>query len=127
MRWHEAARFLIAGGFNTALGYALYLLFNLYVDYRAAYSISFACGVLVSYLLNSLYVFRVGLAWKRLALYPAVYVVQYLAGVLTIWLLVARLRVAEAYAPLAAIVVTLPLTFLVSRYLLTGGHRVDDR
>ena len=70
MKWFErqGTRFLIAGAANTAIGYALYLLFNLLVDYRIAYSLSFALGIVISFVLNSVYVFRQPLRWARLKL-----------------------------------------------------------
>lgn len=114
-------RFLVAGSINTILGYALFLLLNLALDYRFAYSLSFACGIVLSFVLNSLYVFRQPLRWKRLTAYPAVYLLQYMAGMACIWLFVAVLDQPESFAPIPAIAVTVPLTFYLTRYALKGN------
>lgn len=129
MRWREREgfRFLVAGALNTAVGYGMYLALNLMFDYRAAYTLSFAFGIVLSYLFNSIYVFRQPLHWKRLAIYPMVYVMQYLVGLLAIWIFVAKLRLPEAFAPIAAVAINIPLTFIATRYILTGDHHVQNR
>ena len=129
MRWHEREgwRFLVAGALNTALGYGVYLALNLVFDYRVAYTLSFAFGIVLSYLVNSLYVFRQPLRWKRLAVYPLVYLLQYAVGLLCVWVFVAKLRWPEALAPIAAIAVNIPLTFVATRYILTDSAHAEHR
>lgn len=120
MRWSnsEGARFLIAGGANTLLGYGLYLLLNLALDYRIAYTLSYVAGIGISFVLNSLYVFRQPLRWQHLAVYPLVYVLQYAAGLATVWLFVSVMGWPEALAPWAAVAASLPLTFIATRFVL---------
>lgn len=124
MRWseHEGFRFLVAGAANTIIGYALYLLFNLAVDYRVAYSASFALGVVISFVLNSVYVFRQPIRWQRLLAYPAIYLLQYFIGLVCVWVLVELLHWPEHYAPIIAIVISLPLTYFGARLIL-GAKR----
>jgi putative flippase GtrA len=114
-------RFLVAGGANTAIGYGLYLLLNLAFDYRIAYSLSFAAGIVLSFVLNSLYVFREPLRWTRLLVYPAVYVLQYAIGIACVWAFVDLLNQPEALAPFPAIAISLPLTYIATRYIIKGG------
>ena len=57
-------RFAIAGGANTAFGYLLYLLLNLMMPYTWAYTLSYLAGVVFSYVINALYVFRAPLSWR---------------------------------------------------------------
>lgn len=113
-------RFLVAGAINTVLGYALFLLFNVGLDYRLAYSLSYAFGIFLSFVLNSLYVFRQPLRWRRLAAYPLVYVLQYLLGMACIWIFVAVLKLPESLAPIPVIAITLPVTYYTIRYVLKG-------
>ena len=126
MKWseHQGTRFLIAGAAHTAVGYALYLLFNLLMDYRIAYSLSFALGIVISFVLNSVYVFRQPLRWKRLIVYPAVYVLQYIVGLACIWVFVDVLQQSEALAPFLAVAVSLPLSYVATRHILKGKPRV---
>jgi putative flippase GtrA len=125
MRWPDAAalRFLLGGAANTALGYVLYLLLNLFLDYRWAYSISFAAGIVLSFVINSVFVFRQPLRWRRLVVYPVVYAIQYCVGLAAIWLFVAVLRQPEHWAPLAAIALSLPITYIATRFVL--GAKTD--
>ena len=126
MKWFDrhGVRFLVAGAANTLVGYALYLLFNLAFDYRVAYTLSFAIGIVISFVLNSLYVFRQPLRWKRLIVYPAVYLLQYVVGLGCVWLFVDVMHQSELLAPFLAVAVSLPLTFVATRFVLKGKPHV---
>lgn len=115
---HQITRFILVGSLNTFIGYGLYLLFNLVADYRLAYTISYLCGILIGFLLNSLLVFRQPLRWKALVLYPMVYILQYVLGLFLLWISVSFFFMPETYAPLLVVVLTLPVTFLASRAIL---------
>ncbi|MDB6162993.1 MAG: GtrA family protein [Xanthomonadaceae bacterium] len=119
----EFFRFLAVGGINTLIGYGLYLLFNLVMDYRLAYTLSYLCGILIAFVLNSLLVFRQALRWKNLAIYPVVYLLQYGLGLLLVWICVSILYLPEAYAPLLVIPLAIPMTYAASRMIL--GKRTN--
>jgi putative flippase GtrA len=119
----EFKRFLAAGSFNTIAGYALYLVFHLVLDYRLAYTASYLIGIPVSYWINTRFVFRSAWSWKRLAAFPSVYLMQYVLGLALIWLFVDHLDISEKIAPLLAVPVTVPLTFLASRFIIKGKQR----
>lgn len=120
----EFKRFLAAGAFNTVAGYAVYLAFTLLLDYRLAYTASYLIGIIVSYWINTTFVFRSTWNWKRLAAFPSVYLLQYTLGLGLIWLFVDQLDISEKIAPLLAVPVTVPLTFLASRFIIKGKQRV---
>lgn len=82
--------------------------------------------VLLSYWLNCHFVFKVRMSLKGLLRFPLVYVVQYLVGLLLMFVLVEKLAVPKLLAPLLVIVVTVPLTFVLSRALLRPGVRGGD-
>ena len=119
----EFRRFLLVGLFNTAAGYGMYLLFNLIVDYRAAYTLSYVIGVFLSYWITTRFVFRTSWSWRRLAAYPSVYLLQYMLGLALIWVFVHLFQVSEKLAPLLIIPLTIPVTFLASRFIIKGGTR----
>jgi len=114
----EALRFLISGALNTAATYAIYLALLHVLGYVAAYTITYLCGILLAYILNVRYVFRVRRSDRGLALFSLVYIFQYLVGLAVLRLAVSLLGVPETLALLASIAVTLPVTFLLSRYVL---------
>ncbi len=115
-RW---LRFIIGGGINTGFTYLVYLGINEILPYHVAYLIAYAVGVIFSYWFNARVVFRVPLSWKGLAAYPVVYVVQYLVSALCLGGLVEFLQVSELIAPLVVAVAMIPLTYLMSKLLLS--------
>jgi putative flippase GtrA len=114
----EFARFIVAGAINTGISYAVYLVLLVLLPYLAAYTISYVVGIVISYLLLTRFVFR---ARRRLATavrFPLVYVAQYLIGSAVIVLLVEAMGVRASIAAIVAIVVSIPVTFSLSRFLL---------
>jgi putative flippase GtrA len=120
MKWSdsEGLRFLLAGGANTLIGYGVYLLLNTVFDYRVAYTLAFVAGILLSFVLNSVYVFRQRLRWRRLTVFPLVYLLQYAVGLVVVWTFVEVMRLPEPLAPWAAVAASLPVTYLAARYVL---------
>lgn len=118
-------RFLLGGASTTIISYAIYLTLLNWLPYVFAYSVAYASGLVWSYLANTLFVFRRAPSLIRAALYPLVYLAQYLAGTLLLVLLVKALHVPPAVAPLAVVALTLPLTYFLSRYVITGDRTCD--
>jgi len=114
----EFFRFLVAGGINTALTYGLYVLLALVTHYAVAYTLSYVAGIAISYLLNALFVYRTRLSLARAAAFPLVYLVQYALGVGLLVVLVDWLRVSKFIAPILIVIVTIPITFLLSRLIV---------
>lgn len=119
------ARFLITGLFNTAITYVLYLLFLQFMAYQLAYSVVFVLGILISYVLNAGFVFRARMTLGTLARFPLVYVAQYALGMGLVVVLVEFAGVAAWLAPLCAIAVTVPLTFVLSRFIFTKHKKTE--
>jgi putative flippase GtrA len=114
----EIALFLLVGAINTAVAYVLYLLFLVFMPYLYAYSVSYGVGVGVSYYLNSRFVFRQPLSLAKFLQFPAVYVIQYCIGAALLWMLVGRASLAPELAMIAVVILTIPVTYLTSRFIL---------
>ncbi|MEO1646494.1 MAG: GtrA family protein, partial [Chloroflexota bacterium] len=69
----ETLRYIIVGGLNTGITYLIYLLVLLFAQYIIAYTVSYVSGIVISYVLNSLLVFRQPLQWSKAIQYPVVY------------------------------------------------------
>ena len=119
----EFGRFLIAGAVNTGLTYALYLLLLGSVRYLIAYSVAYVTGIVLSYFLNALFVFRTGTAISGMMKFPLVYVAQYLLGGLVLWTCVEWLNVRREIGLAISIAVTVPTTYLASKLALKGSLR----
>lgn len=111
-------RFLIGGLLNTGLTYGLYFLLQKVFFYQIAYMIAYACGIVFSYWFNARIVFRTSLSWTGLMTYPLVYVVQYGCSALLLGIFIERLDIPPALAPLLVLVMMIPLTFFLSRWIL---------
>ena len=108
-------RFLVSGAANTAATYLLYLLLLGPLGHRWSYSIAFACGVALAYALNRKFVFRSHIGWRSVVAVPLIYLIQFGLGLAIVETWVVWLQWTAALAPLAAIALTLPLTYLLSK------------
>jgi putative flippase GtrA len=114
----EVLRFLAGGVVNTVLSFALYYALQLVMPYQAAYALAFVFGVALSYAINVFFVFRTGHTAGKALAFPLVYLAQYVAGALLLAALVEWLGMPQEIAPLVVVVLTLPLTFALSRFVL---------
>lgn len=115
----QSLRFLMGGGANTLATYGLYWLLLVIVAPQIAYAISFAIGVALSYVLNLRFVFRKRHSIKKMALFPLIYMIVYLVGAGALHIAIRYLEVHAGFAPLLSIASTLPISFLLTRWLLT--------
>ena len=87
-----------------------------FLPYYMSYSISFIIGIGISYLLNRYFVFS-SPGRKRALLYPAIYLLQYLFGLMIVFLWIDLLQFNINLAPLASLIVTIPMTFILTKWI----------
>lgn len=114
----EFGKFLLVGLANTAVSYLVYLGLNLFLSYTLAYTLGYLAGFILSYFLNSLWVFKTEPSWKTFLSYPLVYAAQFLINLVCLRLLVEKFSLSETVAPLVVIVLSIPITFVLSRFFL---------
>jgi len=117
------ARFLISGAFNTALTYIAYLLLLNFASYQVSYTIAFLAGILLSYYLNKIFVFKARGGLLVFFLTPIIYLTQYAIGLGIALVWVETLQLSVVLAPLAAICVTIPMTYALTKFVFT---RTED-
>jgi len=122
----EFLRFIFWGALNSLTGYLIYVLLLQFLPYLVSYSIAYVCGVFLSYFLNSKFVFKQELKLSKAVKYPLVYLTQYLVGLALLYTLVQFLRVNRVWAPLLVVLMTIPITFLMSRRIVTGKSSPRD-
>lgn len=110
-------RFLISGGINTGATYAGYLVLLNFTGYKLAYSIAYIFGIALAFMVNRFFVFRTHRGWQSIMLFPFVYLAQYLASLAIVWICVDQLSLKKEVAPLIAVTITIPLTFMLSRFV----------
>ncbi len=113
----EFTRFLLVGATNTLFSYVLYLLLLMAMSPQLAYTLSFAAGIVLSYFLNVHFVFRKTPGLASFLKFPFVYLLQYGVGLLVLTLLIG-FEIDPRLAMAGVIVVTIPVTFLASRFVL---------
>lgn len=116
----EYARFLICGAANTGLTYGLYVIFLWLLPYGWSYSLAYVLGIGISYVLNSHFVFREPVALAKFLQYPVVYLVQYVLGIIILYVCIGLLGMNKLLAPVVVIVISLPITFWLSKVIIKG-------
>jgi putative flippase GtrA len=121
----QFARFVFVGAANTAASYVVYLLLLAVADYRVAYTIAYIAGLVGGYLAHARFVFGARPGARSAAGYLATYGAMYLASLLVLYVVVDRLRVPKALGMLAALALTVPVSFVLLRRGFRGGTPVD--
>jgi len=114
----ESIRFIIAGGVNTLVTYVAYLLLLFFLNYAIAYTLTYIGGIFFGYYLSARFVFCRPLQWRHAIQYPLVYFLQYALGITLTTALVEGFGFDPEYVPLVVVVLTLPLTFGLARWII---------
>jgi len=117
----EVVRFVIVGGVNTATTYALYLLLMHWMRYELAYTIGYIVGIAIAYALSTTFVFRQAMRARSAARFPLVYALQFLLSLGLLHAAVDGFGVPRWLALGLSIAVTMPITFVTSRWVLRSG------
>jgi putative flippase GtrA len=121
----QGMRFLVFGAINTALTYLLYCALVLVMHPQLAYALAFALGIVLAWAGNSKFVFRRPLTRKTGAVYPFMYVAQYLLTAALIHAFTTWLSMGPRIALAIALVITTPLSFLWNRALLARRTEIQ--
>lgn len=113
----EFVRYLAAGGINTIATYIAYLWLLPLMHHQAAYALTYVLGIFTSYALNARLVFHQPLRWRGALQFPLVFIVQYGLAALFLELFVA-FGMSAGLAGLVNIAPTVPITFLLSRWII---------
>ncbi|AIQ49621.1 polysaccharide synthesis protein GtrA [Paenibacillus sp. FSL R7-0273] len=114
----EFLKFVISGGINTLTTYLMYLLLLAFFDYSLSYTLSYVSGIFLSYYLNTVFVFKEKVALGKFLKFPIVYLVQYLVNIMMLYVLVEHLHLSTGIVPLIVIVITIPITYVLSRLII---------
>lgn len=119
----ERWRFLVAGAVTTLGSYAVYLGLLAVLAPLPAYVLAYLSGIVSAYALQSRWVFGGRWTWSGLALYPLVYAVQALLSFGLFALLVHRLQLPAALAPLVVVAIALPVTYVLGKRIVYHTSR----
>lgn len=115
----QVFRFLLVGGSNTLITYAIFIGLGMIIPPWLAYSVAFAVGLIWVAFGSSRFVFRAQVGAARIVLFCAWYLVVFGAGQLVIRLISPQDFAALALTSLCVIAVTTPLTFFGGKLLFS--------
>ncbi|WP_161524807.1 GtrA family protein [Alteribacter lacisalsi] len=116
------SRFVVVGVMNTINFYIIYFILLLFdVHYQAAFVAAYLLSMIGSYFMNTLFVYKTTVSLKKFFAFPLVYVVQFALNYVGIIVCVEVLNIAEEFAPFIFLPITVILTFVLTRTILTRG------
>lgn len=105
--------FAITGTLSTLIMFGLYVMLYQFIYYQYAYLIAYTISVIALYFMN-MFVFKGILSLQTVLKFPLIYLLQYVLGAVSLKF-IAWLGFSLTYAPLIAVIVLLPVTFLLNR------------
>lgn len=118
---YEIIKFIVVGGLNTFNYYVVYLLLLklLHLNYMLSHVTGFVVAFVISYYLNCYFVYKVKPTWKKFISFPITQVVNVLLQTAFLYVFVMWLNLPAEIAPFAGLVITIPITFVLSKWILT--------
>jgi putative flippase GtrA len=120
----HAGKFAVTGVLNTGVYYGTYLVLRSVTYYLAAHLLAIVVSMVFSFFVNCLWTFRIRPTWRKFALWPLTNLTNYVITTVGVVVLVEQLGMDQRIAPLVAAAAAIPVTFLLSRRLLTGRRAV---
>jgi len=116
----EFIKFVIVGGINTLHYYLVYMLFLHIFEwhYFISHIIGFVSSLMGSFFLNTLYTYKVKPTWGAFLRFPLTQLFNTTATAAFLFLLVELLHISSSIAPMAAVLFTLPITFILTGRVL---------
>ncbi|UXU15192.1 flippase GtxA [Staphylococcus aureus] len=120
----EILKFIIVGGINTLNYYVVYLLLLklLHIEYMISHITGFLVAFVISYYLNCYFVYRVKPTWRKFISFPITQIVNVSLQTVLLYVLVSWLNLPAEIAPFAGLVITIPITFVLSKWILKDSN-----
>ncbi|HCT5339342.1 TPA: flippase GtxA [Staphylococcus aureus] len=116
----EILKFIIVGGINTLNYYVVYLLLLklLHIEYMISHITGFIVAFVISYYLNCYFVYRVKSTWRKFISFPITQIVNVSIQTVLLYVFVSWLNLPAEIAPFAGLIITIPITFILSKWIL---------
>ncbi|HFJ5367118.1 TPA: flippase GtxA [Staphylococcus aureus] len=120
----EILKFIIVGGINTLNYYVVYLLLLklLHIEYMISHITGFLVAFVISYFLNCYFVYRVKPTWRKFISFPITQIVNVSLQTVLLYVFVSWLNLPAEIAPFAGLVITIPITFVLSKWILKDSN-----
>lgn len=120
----EILKFIIVGGINTLNYYVVYLLLLklLHIEYMISHITGFIVAFVISYYLNCYFVYRVKPTWRKFVSFPITQIVNISLQTVLLYVFVSWLNLPAEIAPFAGLIITIPITFILSKWILKDSN-----
>ncbi|KMR78467.1 polysaccharide biosynthesis protein [Staphylococcus aureus] len=120
----EILKFIIVGGINTLNYYVVYLLLLklLHIEYMISHITGFLVAFVISYYLNCYFVYRVKPTWRKFISFPITQIVNVSLQTVLLYVFVSWLNLPAEIAPFAGLIITIPITFILSKLILKDSN-----
>ncbi|CAC5931034.1 Putative sugar translocase in surface polysaccharides biosynthesis [Staphylococcus aureus] len=120
----EILKFIIVGGINTLNYYVVYLLLLklLHIEYMISHITGFIVVFVISYYLNCYFVYRVKPTWRKFISFPITQIVNISLQTVLLYVFVSWLNLPAEIAPFAGLIITIPITFILSKWILKDSN-----
>lgn len=120
----EILKFIIVGGINTLNYYVVYLLLLklLHIEYMISHITGFIVAFVISYYLNCYFVYRVKPTWRKFISFPITQIVNISLQTVLLYVFVSWLDLPAEIAPFAGLIITIPITFILSKWILKDSN-----
>ena len=117
---YEIIKFIIVGGINTLNYYIVYLILLKLIDlnYLVSHVSGFMVSFIISYYLNCHFVYKVKPTCRKFIQFPLTQVVNMGMQTLLLYIFVQWFHISSVIAPFAGLIITIPITFVLSKYIL---------
>lgn len=124
----QIIKFCMVGVANTGFYYTAYRLFlallaplgwNHTAHYMTAHITAWCCAIMFSFFLNCYFTFKVKPTWKRFVVFPSTTLANFTITTVGAYLLINHLGVSDKYGTLLASLVAIPITFTLTRLVLS--------
>lgn len=120
-------KFCLVGVANTGLSWVVYLGLYRVLPYAVANVIGWAVGVVFSFFANCLFTWHVRPTWRRFLRFPLSSLPNVILSTAGVVLLVEYARIDKAIAPLIAMAVAVPISYLLAQAILSPRDRTRAR
>ncbi|HDJ2962176.1 TPA: flippase GtxA [Staphylococcus aureus] len=120
----EILKFIIVGGINTLNYYVVYLLLLklFHIEYMISHITGFLVAFVISYYLNCYFVYRVKPTWRKFISFPITQIVNVSLQTVLLYVFVSWLNLPAEIAPFAGLIITIPITFILSKWILKDSN-----
>ena len=107
--------FLIVGCINTFNGVIFAALFNLFLTPSFAFIVGYICSLIVSFLLNSRFVFKHPVTLSKFPKFVVSYIPNFIIQLICVMLFINWLSILPIISYTIAAIIGVPVTFLVMK------------